>query len=186
MFSMADHIAFAVKRIKNNEQISNPLNDDIRVLFYKEYKIAEKVRPILKEKINIDVIDDEIGYITLHIHTSIDDSKVSDAMQMAQAVRTCAQFIEEKIGITIDVTTMAYNRLMNHIRSMVARAVTGEMLKVDLNRFIEQNYPDSFSLAKEICMKLGHELKHGFSENEVGYLAVHIEQIKCDEMLGEE
>lgn len=186
LFSMADHIAFAVKRIKNNEQISNPLNDDIRVLFYKEYKIAEKVRPILKEKINIDVIDDEIGYITLHIHTSIDDSKVSDAMQMAQAVRTCAQFIEEKIGITIDVTTMAYNRLMNHIRSMVARAVTGEMLKVDLNRFIEQNYPDSFSLAKEICMKLGHELKHGFSENEVGYLAVHIEQIKCDEMLGEE
>ena len=136
LFSMADHIAFAVKRIKNNEQISNPLNDDIRVLFYKEYKIAEKVRPILKEKINIDVIDDEIGYITLHIHTSIDDSKVSDAMQMAQAVRTCAQFIEEKIGITIDVTTMAYNRLMNHIRSMVARAVTGEMLKVDLNRFI--------------------------------------------------
>lgn len=185
LFSMADHIAFAVKRIKNNEQISNPLNDDIRVLFYKEYKIAEKVRPILKEKINVDVIDDEIGYITLHIHTAIDDSKVSDAMQMAQAVRTCAQFIEDKIGITIDVTTMAYNRLMNHIRSMVARAVTGEMLKVDLNRFIEQNYPDSFSLAKEICMKLGHELKHGFSENEVGYLAVHIEQIKCDEMLGE-
>ena len=75
--------------------------------------------------------------------------KVSDAMQMAQAVRTCAQFIEEKIGITIDVTTMAYNRLMNHIRSMVARAVTGEMLKVDLNRFIEQNYPDSFHLQKK-------------------------------------
>ena len=38
LFSMADHIAFAVKRIKNNEQISNPLNDDIRVLFTKNTK----------------------------------------------------------------------------------------------------------------------------------------------------
>lgn len=48
-------------------------------------------------------------------------------MEMAAAVRKCATFfIEEKIGKHIDVTTMAYNRLMNHIRHMVSRAATGE------------------------------------------------------------
>lgn len=70
LFPMADHIAFAVKRMENKEQISNPLNDDIRVMFYREYKIAENIRHILKDKKQIDIIDDEIGYITLHIHTS--------------------------------------------------------------------------------------------------------------------
>jgi len=30
--------------MENKEQISNPLNDDIRVMFYKEYKIAENIR----------------------------------------------------------------------------------------------------------------------------------------------
>ncbi len=84
---MADHIAFAVKRMENKEQISNPLNDDIRVMFYREYKIAENIRHILKDKKQIDIIDDEIGYITLHIHTSLNNSKVSDAMEMAAAVR---------------------------------------------------------------------------------------------------
>lgn len=59
-------------------------------------------------------------------------------MEMAAAVRKCATFIEEKIGKHIDVTTMAYNRLMNHIRHMVSRAATGEKLKVDLNQFIEK------------------------------------------------
>lgn len=59
-------------------------------------------------------------------------------MEMAAAVRKCATFIEEKIGKHIDVTTMAYNRLMNHIRHMVSRATTGEKLKVDLNQFIEK------------------------------------------------
>ena len=34
-------------------------------------------------------------------------------MEMAAAVRKCATFIEKKIGKHIDVTTMAYNRLMN-------------------------------------------------------------------------
>lgn len=59
-------------------------------------------------------------------------------MEMAAAVRKCATFIEKKIGKHIDVTTMAYNRLMNHIRHMVSRAATGEKLKVDLNQFIEK------------------------------------------------
>ena len=53
--SMADHIAFAVKRMENKEQISNPLNDDIRVMFYREYKIAENIRHILKDKKQIDI-----------------------------------------------------------------------------------------------------------------------------------
>lgn len=185
LFPMADHIAFAVKRMENKEQISNPLNDDIRVLFYREYKVAELIRPVLKEKKNIDTIDDEIGYIALHIHTSLDSSKVADAMEMAGAIRKCATFIENKIGRHIDVTTMAYNRLMNHIRHMVSRAKTGEELKVDLNQFIEKNYPESFALAGEICGNLGKDLKHEFLNNEIGYLAIHIEQIKCDEMVRE-
>ena len=106
-------------------------------------------------------------------------------MEMAAAVRKCATFIEEKIGKHIDVTTMAYNRLMNHIRHMVSRAATGEKLKVDLNQFIEKNYPESFALAGDICKELGKDLNHEFLDNETGYLAIHIEQIKCDEMVSE-
>ena len=188
LFPMADHIAFAVKRMENKEQISNPLNDDIRVMFYREYKIAENIRHILKDKKQIDIIDDEIGYITLHIHTSLNNSKVSDAMEMAAAVRKCATFIEEKIGKHIDVTTMAYNRLMNHIEVQhIYMPYTDhvEKLKVDLNQFIEKNYPESFALAGEICKELGKDLNHEFLDNETGYLAIHIEQIKCDEMVSE-
>ncbi|MFR3494851.1 MAG: PRD domain-containing protein [Blautia sp.] len=47
---MADHLDFAIRRVQNGEQISNPLTDDIRVMFYKEYKVASCVRELLKEK----------------------------------------------------------------------------------------------------------------------------------------
>ena len=50
LFPMADHIAFAVKRLKNGEQISNPLTGDIIALFHMEYKAAECLRPILRER----------------------------------------------------------------------------------------------------------------------------------------
>ena len=56
---------------------------------------------------------------------------------------------------------------------------------MDLNQFIEKNYPESFALAGEICKELGKDLNHEFLDNETGYLAIHIEQIKCDEMVSE-
>lgn len=48
-FTMADHLDFAIRRIQNGEQISNPLTDDIRVMFYKEYKVASCIQELLKE-----------------------------------------------------------------------------------------------------------------------------------------
>ena len=40
-FHLLIHISFAVARIRRNEQISNPLTEDIKVLFYSEFKVAE-------------------------------------------------------------------------------------------------------------------------------------------------
>lgn len=56
LFPLADHIEFAVKRIKNNEQISNPLTADIRVLFHSEYKVA-RGKPLLLEKMGVEIVN---------------------------------------------------------------------------------------------------------------------------------
>ena len=57
LFPMADHIEYAVKRIQKKEQISNPLTEDIKVLFYKEYKVAQcKIgRASCRERVSCDV-----------------------------------------------------------------------------------------------------------------------------------
>lgn len=60
LFPLADHIEFAVKRLITNKQISNPLTNDIRILFYKEFKVACSAREILKKHVDVDIDDDEI------------------------------------------------------------------------------------------------------------------------------
>ena len=50
LFPIADHLDFAIRRLQRGEQISNPLTEDIRILFYKEYKVAGCIAPMLKEK----------------------------------------------------------------------------------------------------------------------------------------
>lgn len=177
LFPMADHIAYAVKRIQNHEQISNPLTDDIRVLFHMEYKAAQCVKPILWERLQVEIDEDEIGYIALHIHSAIDDEKVSQAMQIALVVRECIALVEEETKKTIDVMSLSYNRLMNHVRYMAARALKGETLKLNMNDYMEVKFPHSFQIAKKICSQAEKRLKCTLEDVEIGYLAMHIERV---------
>lgn len=178
LFPMADHIAFAAERIKKGEQISNPLTQDIQVLFYKEYKIAMLAKELLRRE-EVEIDEDEVGYIALHVHSSICDEKVSNAMQIAAAVRECVAMIEEKTGKKIDIQTLSYNRLMNHIKYMAARSMTGEELKLDMNDYMEKQFPGSFEIAAAVCRHLSRALRIELTEREIGYLAMHIEQV-CD------
>lgn len=177
LFPMADHIAFAVERIKRGEQISNPLTQDIQVLFYKEYKIAQMAEELIRQEEGIEIDKDEIGHIALHVHSSICDENVSNAMQIAAAVRECVAMIEDETGSKIDVQTLSYNRLMNHIKYMAARGMTGEELKLDMNEYIEKQFPNSFQISDSVCKHLSRALGIELPEIEIGYLAMHIERV---------
>ncbi len=181
LFPMADHIEYAVKRIKNHEQISNPLTEDIRVMFYKEYKVAQCIESMLWERLQIQIDEHEIGYIALHIHSAINDEKVSQAMQIAQAVRECISLVEQQTGKKIDIMSLAYNRLMNHVRYMVVRAFSGERLKLNMNDYMEVKFPKAFQMAEKICKEIACSLKINLEEVEVGYLAMHIERVTSEE-----
>lgn len=180
LFPMADHIAFAVKRIQNGEQINNPLTGDIRALFHMEYNTAECIRPILKDRLGVEIDEHEVGYVALHIHSAIENENVALSMQIAGAVRECIQLVEEKTGKTIDVMSLTYNRLMNHVRYMAARITKGEPLKLDMNDYMSEQFPDAFRLASIVCLHLSKYLKKKMDEVEIGYLAMHIQRVLAE------
>ena len=189
LFPLADHISFAVARIRRNEQISNPLTEDIKVLFYSQFKVAETLKAILKERFQIEIDDHEVGYVALHIHSAIGDEKVSVAMQTARAVRECIDMIEKATCKPIDVLSLSYNRLMNHMKYMVARASTGEKLNLDMNEYMLDQYPQAYEIAADISEGLARNacagevdgcIGHKLDETEIGYLAMHIQRVYKD------
>lgn len=73
---------------------------------------------------------------------------------MARAVRECIRLVEQEIGKPIDVLSLSYNRLMNHVRNMVARALKKEELKLSMNDYMGTKYPHAFETAKYICERV--------------------------------
>ena len=58
--SLSDHIAFAIKRFKNNISLKNDLLNEIRRIHKKEFKVALWVVDYLNEKLEINLPEDEV------------------------------------------------------------------------------------------------------------------------------
>ena len=72
---LIDHLYFAVKRLKNNEEIENPFLVEIETLYSKEYMLADMVAKKVGAYCNVDIPDGEIAFIALHIHSAINNGK---------------------------------------------------------------------------------------------------------------
>lgn len=67
---LTDHIHFAIKRIYDGINITNPFLSQTKALYEEEYNIAAKAVELIRERIGVDIPEDEIGFIALHIRAS--------------------------------------------------------------------------------------------------------------------
>lgn len=176
---LADHIAFSIERMKNGEHITNPLLEDIRLLFKEEFKVAKNARNIIEEKLGVIIDDDEIGYISLHIHSGLSNNKPAKALQYAQIVHELQAIIEDAFGIDIDVDSMSYMRLLNHIKFLVIRMDTDEKILVSVNEYAKKEFPESYAISCKICEYISNLERVELTSEEVGYLTLHIEKVRA-------
>ena len=91
-------------------------------------------------------------------------------------------FPEEEMGRKINVMSLSYNRLMNHVRYMAARVLKKESLKLSMNDYMKVKFPESYKIAEKVCEQTGNRLKCTLEEAEIGYLAMHIERVTSGEL----
>lgn len=177
LLAMADHIALAAKRAKENMQFPNPFTKDIQMLFSREFQVALKGRKVIQEKTGYVISDDEAGLIALHIHAGLSDEMVSETLETTRIIEECIVLIEKYFRMTISKDSLAYARMMSHLYYMAARARKNEPLKVDMNDYIYEKYPRTGKAAELVCSHMGKELKKEIQKEEIGFLGIHIQRI---------
>lgn len=175
---LSDHIAFAITRMKEGMDITNPFSNDIRLLYTEEYEVACKGKDLIYEKLGYEINEDEIGYITLHIHSAIGE-RVDESLMIAVIINESIQKIEKEFGIEIDVTSLSYCRLLTHMKYMLARLNADEKLTLDMEEYTKEKFPYSYSVSIDIIKRIEEVLHKLIPDIEVGYLAMHIERICC-------
>lgn len=181
LLPLADHIAFSIERQKNGLVIKNPLNSDIKILFTEEYEVAKKSLDIIREYTGYTLNEDEIGYITMHIHSALTQDHIRKSMSIVLMVEQFIEKMEKHYDITIDKDSLSYTRLLTHIKYMIIRALKKDDLRVDITPYVKAEFPQSYEMSADLCQSLGEDLNCEFSETEISYLAIHLERVRRSE-----
>lgn len=67
LYCLAIHLDATLTRIRQGKLIMNPDLQDIKAKFRREYDVAEKMVAYIKKAYQIELPEDEIGYITLYL-----------------------------------------------------------------------------------------------------------------------
>lgn len=173
-FGLIDHINFALSRIREGIEIVNPFLLETRMLYKKEYAIAEKAVEILKEQMNIEIPESEIGFITFHIHGGRMGGKKSDSLSYVKAISQVVPYIEDKLGLTLEENSFDSVRLVSHLRGLIERCVKNETIENLLLDKIKKDFPFEYKISENIGLLLKKNIGIVVPENEIGYIALHL------------
>lgn len=68
-YCLSIHLAATLERIKKGKPIINPQLDKIKKEYRLEYKIAKEMAYIVRDEIDIELPEDEIGFIAMYLRT---------------------------------------------------------------------------------------------------------------------
>lgn len=176
--SLTDHILFALKRLEGNEEIENPFLAETEILYKTEFDIAKKATIIIEKAKKIKIPDGEVGFIALHIHSARNNGKLSNTIKYNFVCNSVVEFLEEEIDIEIDKKSLDYARFVTHIRFAIERFLNNKPIKNELISAIKKQYKSSYEIAKKSAKIIEQQLYIDITEDEIGYLSMHIERLR--------
>lgn len=182
LFSLADHIRFAIERSESNLENDNPLQWEIPHLYFSEYEVGKEALTIITNELNIQLPVMEASFIALHfVNAQVDGQTMGETIQITQLTKNIVKIIQSLFGITLDKTTLNYSRFTTHLRYFIARQESADQFEVamdtSLKEVIQERYMKSYACGLLIKEMLEKEFHWIITEDELVYLVVHIERL---------
>ena len=175
------HLAIALQRIKNNERIT------IDPLFLSElkntneYSIAVGLATDISNNFNLEIPEDEIGYITMHLKGSkMQANTVSEQKHMIgkyELIKIAKKMIaiaETESGYSLMQNKNLLMGLVNHLEPVISRLKMNLDIRNPLLTNIKETYPKVYETSIKSCKVLEDLLGIEIPESEVGYIAMHL------------
>lgn len=180
LLSLTDHLLFSIKRLKEGIEMRNPFINETRVLYPKEYHIAEEVVEMFNKKYHLKLPEAEVGFITLHIHSSIYNRTMREMNIISEVVHQALIIIENGLNIKVDKSTLLYDRFVRHISFCVQRVMNGESApyQKQFDALLKEQHPICYNISIKIVKTIQNKLQQKVYDSEVVYLTMHINQFE--------
>ncbi|MGT2935555.1 PRD domain-containing protein [Streptococcus castoreus] len=181
VFSLADHIHFAIQRLNNYQEMKLLFSHEVEKLYPLETRLGEQAREMLKEQLGVVLPKSEITTLAMHFVTSQTEFKQSqEELRLEDTIEQVTQIIEQSLHIQINRDEFNYNRFKNHIRYYIMHMRGGEQF-MDDNSSILESLKHEKNEIYTVAYKIGQVINQSYclkmTGDELLYLMIHINRL---------
>ena len=178
--SLADHIAFAVKRFESGIIIKNELLNEVRRVHKAEFKVSLWAVDYINEKLGIELPEDEAGFIALHFVNAGYRETTMKSITSTKIIKDILNIIKYNFAIELDEDDLNYDRLLTHLKYFAKRIVNNNQnnsTDSDFIKMISTTYPEAYECAVKIGDYILKNNDYYVNDDEIVYLTMHIQRV---------
>ncbi|MEB7538615.1 transcriptional antiterminator BglG [Pantoea anthophila] len=179
--TLTDHCFFAIERQKKGLAITNVLLWDIRRLYPREFELGQEARAIIARRLNVELPEDEAGFIALHLVTAQLNNEMPEVMDVTRVMQDVLQLVKYQLQLDYDESSLSYQRFVTHLKFFAQRMLTRTVVDdddVSLHTAVKENYPKAWKCAVKIAQHLQQSYQRDLTAEEMMFLAIHIERVR--------
>ena len=180
-FTLADHLNFAIERLKSGIDLTEAISYDIKTLYETEYRLGQKAVELMYEKNGVMLPKSEAVNIALHIINNEKGTKdATKVIRDARIVSEVDRIIEDSMQMKMDRDSYEYARYVKHLMYLVNRFESGDEGEVKngmMLKTLAKEYPDIYECAYKITQYFIKTWEYECNSDETLYLMLHINRL---------
>jgi beta-glucoside operon transcriptional antiterminator len=178
--SLADHLVYAVQRVREGISLANPLAVEVRTIHREEYLFARSAVMILNKHLGVTFTDDEAVNIALHFVNATVGGSSEKTARLMEFMRDVLGVVRSELAIADDDERHAYLRFATHLRFLAQRVVDGEVEDGGdpaLHAFLVEQQPRAFAVVDTVAAVVEERHGHVMTLQERTYLGLHLSNL---------
>ncbi len=181
--TLTDHLSFAIERQRLKLEYRNALLWEIKKFYQTEFQMGLRALDIIKEKLGVALMEDEAGFIALHIVNAELDTHISDMMKITALIQDILELTKNYYKIELDEESLHYERFITHLKYFGQRLFNNKTVKDDdfqLQKMIQTSYSKDYRCAEIISDYVKEKFHRELTGEEMMFLTIHLKRITMD------
>lgn len=178
--SLTDHIHTSIQRKQQGISLKNAMLWDIKRFYPVEFKLGQEALVMIKQRLDVQLSEDEAGFIAFHIVNSELDEDIENTYEITKLMTELLSIAKYHFKVSFDEDSVYFYRFVTHLKFLAQRIFNGS-LHTDgedkLFEMIKESYPSSFECTEKIAMFLKKKYKVIISKEEESYLTIHLDRL---------
>lgn len=179
--SLADHINFAMVRLKKYKEMKLAFSFEIERLYPKETELGRMAVNLIQKKLMVNLPESEVTNIAMHFISAEEENESIDKdVNSEDLIDEVTAIIQDYFDMEINRKDFIFNRFANHLRYYLNRVQNKEQFVDNVGSLMEKlknDNPKAYECSILVANYIDKKLKSKHTDDELFYLMIHINRI---------